>query len=98
MFDKIYEWANEKGLLSEDPRKQFLKTIEEIGEIAEILCKNPNDKTALREEIGDALVTLIILASICGLSVEECLTYAYDKIKNRKGKVVDGIFVKEEDL
>lgn len=28
----------------------------------------------------------------------ECVQYAYDQIKDRKGRMVDGIFVKEEDL
>jgi hypothetical protein len=30
------------------------------------------------------------------ISIEECLQQAYDDIKDRKGKMVDGIFVKEE--
>ncbi|MFC0969588.1 MazG-like family protein [Pasteurella multocida] len=33
-----------------------------------------------------------------GLTTLECLSYAYDQIKDRKGRMIDGIFVKEEDL
>jgi hypothetical protein len=29
--------------------------------------------------------------------MKECLSVAYDDIKDRKGKMVDGIFVKEGD-
>lgn len=98
LIDKVEEWAEERNLLTADPRIQFLKTVEEIGEVSEILNKRKNDKTALREEIGDILVTLIILSRQCDLSIKECLMYAYGKIKSRRGKLVDGIFVKEEDL
>lgn len=30
--------------------------------------------------------------------VTECLSIAYEEIKNRKGKMINGTFVKEEDL
>lgn len=97
LFKKVEQWADDKGLLDQSPKKQFLKVVEEIGEIAEALAKG-QDKTALREEIGDAIVTLIILSKQSGLSAEECLTFAYDKIVNRKGAIIDGVFVKEDDL
>ena len=29
---------------------------------------------------------------------ENCLEEAYEVIKDRKGKMIDGVFVKEEDL
>lgn len=47
-------------------------------------------------EYGDALVTLIIGMAQQGYSVKDCLSLAYDKIKDRKGKMVNGLFVKEE--
>jgi hypothetical protein len=28
------------------------------------------------------------------LTMEECLNVAYEDIKNRKGKIIDGVFVK----
>ena len=45
--------------------------------------------------IGDMLVTIIILAELAGLNSVDCLNLAYDEIKGRKGKMVDGLFVKE---
>lgn len=48
--------------------------------------------------IGDMLVTIIILAELCGFDSTECLQVAYDEIKNRKGEMRDGLFVKEENL
>jgi hypothetical protein len=41
------------------------------------------------------LVTIIILAKLCDLTTTECLEAAYDVIKTRKGKMVNGLFVKE---
>lgn len=49
-----------------------------------------------KDAIGDIVVTLIIQAHMHGWSLEECLRAAYDEIKDRKGKMVDGVFVKEE--
>ena len=52
----------------------------------------------MRLEMGDIFVTLIILCEQIGIDPVECLSMAYDKIKNRKGKTLHGTFVKEEDL
>ncbi len=49
-------------------------------------------------EMGDVFVTLVILCKQLEISPVECLEKAYEKIKDRKGKTIDGIFVKEEDL
>lgn len=48
--------------------------------------------------IGDMLVTIIILAELCNVDPQHCLQVAYDEIKGRKGKMVDGLFVKESNL
>lgn len=45
--------------------------------------------------IGDMLVTIIILAELTGLDSVECLRLAYDEIKDRKGKMENGLFVKD---
>lgn len=55
-------------------------------------------KEDLMLEMGDIIVTLIILCEQIGIDLEECLELAYEKIKDRKGKTIDGTFVKEEDL
>ncbi|WP_299032372.1 MazG-like family protein [uncultured Anaerococcus sp.] len=52
----------------------------------------------LELEFGDILVTLIILAQQLDLDPVECLELAYNKIKDRQGKTINGTFVKEEDL
>ena len=93
----IESWSIEKGLHEGDPLVQFSKTVEEIGEVAECLTKGATeDETSL--EIGDVVVTLIILAQRLDLDFNVCINEAYDKIKDRKGRMIDGVFVKESDL
>ena len=49
----------------------------------------------LEDGIGDATVTLILAAEMAGLTFEDCLATAYAEIANRKGKMINGQFVKE---
>ena len=50
------------------------------------------------DDVGDCQVVLAIIATQQGLTVKECLECAYDDIKKRKGKLINGVFVKESDL
>lgn len=94
--EQIADWAAHKGILARaTPRDQFVKMVEEIGEIAECLAKQKMGDIKL--EIGDLGVTAIILAELCGYGFEECLSAAYSKISKREGKMVDGVFIKEGD-
>ena len=52
----------------------------------------------MKDAIGDVVVTLIILAQQIGTTFEDCVMLAYDEIKDRRGKLVDGVFIKESDL
>lgn len=92
----VEEWSRDRDLHEADSSKQFLKVIEEVGEVADALAKDKPDE--LKDGIGDTVVTLIILAQQNGLTLEECLETAYNEIADRKGKTVNGVFVKEEDL
>lgn len=47
-------------------------------------------------EMGDVFVTLIILCEQLDIDPVTCLDMAYDKIKDRKGKTINGQFVKED--
>ena len=89
-------WAKDKRLDTASPDKQFLKVIEEVGEIAEGMAKGRPEQ--IKDSIGDVYVTLVILAMQHGLGIEDCIKAAYNEIKDRKGKMIDGVFVKEEDL
>ncbi|WP_373781156.1 MazG-like family protein [Jeotgalibaca porci] len=92
----IEQWSKEKGLDRSEPSRQMLKVIEEVGEVSAALVRN--DKLALVDGIGDVVVTLVILAQQNNLSLYDCVIAAYSEIKDRKGKMVNGTFVKEADL
>ena len=95
--ESVKEWASDKGiLLPENSNKQMLKVVEEVGEVAGALSK-ALPKSEVQSEIGDCFVTLIILSHQLGMEPSECLRTAYDKIKNRKGSVKNGVFVKNTD-
>lgn len=96
LIKQVEQWSMNKGLDKADSSKQFLKVTEEVGEVAAALARN--DKDALRDGIGDVVVTLIILAQQNNMDLYECLNCAYDEIKGRTGKMVNGVFVKSSDL
>ena len=101
LITKINEWADERNLKQADPKIQWMRITEEVGEIRDVLLKPTKfnePQTALKDAIGDTLVTIIVLAHQLDLDVTECLNIAYEEIKNRKGKMINGTFVKEEDL
>lgn len=93
---KIEEWSNERNLNTSDPAKQTIKLGEEFGELCQGIAKNNRDQVI--DSIGDMYVVLTILSQQIGVDIEDCIATAYDEIKDRKGKMVNGVFVKEEDL
>ncbi|HAP8238263.1 TPA: ArpR, partial [Enterococcus faecium] len=68
----------------------------EFGEIASAMARS-NDEL-FKDSVGDVIVTLIILSMQKGANIQECLEMAYNEIKGRTGKMVDGVFVKSSDL
>jgi len=90
----VSQWAQDKGLLEkENVTKQLLKVMEEVGETASAILKG--DHAKIVDGIGDSFVTLIVLSKQLGLEPLYCLEVAWNEIKDRKGNMVDGTFVKE---
>ncbi|WP_058989910.1 MazG-like family protein [Anaerococcus rubeinfantis] len=103
----VLEWANDKDLLHEENAdKQFMKFIEEVFEFKTEFDSSigfiNRDLVDIREdmmlEMGDIFVTLIILCEDLEIDPVVCLEMAYKKISKRKGKTINGTFVKSEDL
>ena len=91
---EVLQWASDKMLLSKDNvLKQFAKFISEAGELGDALIKNQNYEVI--DAIGDVQVTLIILCEQLDLNYDECLESAYNVIKNRKGRTINGTFLKD---
>ena len=94
-FEPIREWATERGLLQKgDPKTQYIKLQEEAGELAKAILKANEDEFI--DAIGDCVVVLTNLAALKGYKIEDCINSAYSEIRARKGKMVDGTFVKEQ--
>ncbi len=97
LFDCIRAWAKERGLYAKgDPKTQYIKLMEETGEIGRALLKE--DTNEIVDGIGDAVVVLTNLAELVGVPIEECIQSAYDVISKRKGKMVNGTFVKDQPI
>ena len=96
LIKKVQEWSKERNLHTSSPKSQMCVLIEEIGELAKGINKQNN--ALIEDSIGDSLVVLIILCQQLGLDLKECLETAYNEIKDRKGKIINGTFVKETDL
>ena len=95
VYDLIRDWAYTKGIYTHgDSKTQFIKLQEETGELARAILKE--DRNELIDAIGDCIVVLTNLAALEGLKIEDCVVSAYDVIKNRKGKMNNGTFVKEQ--
>ncbi|EMC0274965.1 MazG-like family protein [Staphylococcus pseudintermedius] len=96
LIKQVEQWSIDKNLHNGNPDRQALKFYEEAGEIGAALSRG--NLEALKDGIGDTVVTLIILAQQHCWTLQECLQYAYDEIKDRKGETRNGTFVKESDL
>ena len=91
----IQNWAWDRNLIDgSTPNAQMLKLMEEVGELAGGVCKDKAD--VIKDSIGDVFVVLTIIAAQMGWSIEECVQAAYAEIKDRKGRMVQGVFVKEK--
>ena len=93
-FQLIRDWAGERGLYSKgDKKTQYAKLMEESGELARAILKD--DQEEFVDAIGDMVVVLTNLAHLGGTTIEDCIDSAYEVISKRKGKMVNGTFVKD---
>lgn len=92
----IEAWAKNRGLDKTSSDKQLIKLIEEVGELSEAHNKCYRDKQI--DSIGDIFVVLTIYALQNNLHLDDCVKEAYNTIKDRHGKMIDGVFVKDGDL
>jgi NTP pyrophosphatase (non-canonical NTP hydrolase) len=107
-FETIRDWAKKRGIYeSGDPKTQFLKLIEEVGELGKAILKDDKEETI--DAIGDIVVVLTNLTVLCRMykegkdfigqiddvQIEDCINSAYLQIKLRTGKMQNGTFVKD---
>lgn len=94
LIKNVRQWAVSKDF--DDPRAQFMKIVEELGETSEAYDKGWQDK--LIDSIDDLQVTIINFAMLVGVDYKDALEEAWETIKDTKGTIKNGVFIKEEDL
>ena len=93
-FDLIRSWAEARNLVhGSNPRAQMLKLTEEMGELAAAIARGQHEHTV--DAIGDMIVVLTIIAAQTGVEVEDCIATAWNEIKDRRGRMSNGVFVRE---
>lgn len=107
LIQKVIQWANDRNIIQgSNAIKQLDKTSEEFNELQRAVAVHQyiysvdgyygkDAAEEVNDAFGDILVTLIIAAEQLGTSLPECLSQAYGVIKDRKGRLVDGKFLKD---
>lgn len=95
LIELISQWFKDRGLDKADPKAQMLKLSEEVGELAGAIARD--DSPEIADALGDITVVLIGLCEIMGYDYRTCVNMAYDVIKERKGMLVNGVWLKESD-
>lgn len=90
---RIGKWAVDRNITVEGGATSYTQIPKLIEEVYEFRDAKTEEEAKL--EFGDILVVCIQIARLRGLDMVECLDLAYQKIKDRKGTMIDGRFVKE---
>ncbi len=95
LIAKVTQWHYDRNLIAgSDDKSQFAKLIQECGELSDNICKSRD----ISDDIGDIMVVLINIAERNSISIQDCLETAWEDIKERKGQMRDGVFIKQADL
>ena len=94
---RIRQWGVDRKILGPEGQGtvagQMAKLEEEFLELD--FGVKTGDVYECKDAIGDMTVVLVMLADLLGLSFRDCVVAAWDEIKDRKGEMRDGVFVKE---
>lgn len=100
ILEKATPLAQANKTLEEVQELLFALTLRDKHNVSQIkACKecsvsyDANDE--IKDALGDILVTIIIGAEMQGLKLTDCLESAYNVIKNRTGRMINGQFVKD---
>jgi len=92
----VRQWGQDRNIIGPNAKAtvhtQFEKLREEFMELEDAIQRE--DQHELIDAVGDMTVVLILLAELAGVRFEQCLVAAYEEIRNRKGAMIEGCFVK----
>ena len=91
----VLQWGTARGIIQHGkPMGQAIKTLEEVTELLDAI--NKGDMPAVKDAVGDVVVTLLMACATLDIDLTQCLASAYAEIKDRKGTLMpNGVFVKE---
>lgn len=93
--ERVSKWAEDRNLVTgSSPVLQMNKLIEEVQELSDALIAN--DTNEICDAIGDIQVVLAVMCAQLDQDIDQCREMAWEQIKDRKGRMVDGVFVKEQ--
>lgn len=92
--DRVCEWGQARNITAEGGATSYTQIPKLIEEVYEFRDAETEEEAKL--EFGDILVVCVQIARLRGLDMGECLQLAYEKIKDRKGTMREGRFVKEQ--
>jgi hypothetical protein len=97
---KVTKWGEEKDIIIPGNKGQALKQVDKLLEELEELRAEIEAGEIYKAmiEAGDCQVVLQMIFANLETDQETCLQLAWDKIKDRKGKTINGTFVKQSDL
>lgn len=90
------QWAIDRELHVESPTNQIAKIGEEFGELCSALQRQNGPATV--DAIGDMIIAINTLSLQLGLDVRDCLAIALNEVRDRKGRKINGNYIKENDL
>ena len=96
LIGKIRQWGVDRYICGPEGEgtlgSQLNKAQEELQEAFDALYDD--DKHEIADAIGDVTVCLVLAAERAGLIFEDCVEQAWNEIKDRKGRMINGTFVK----
>ncbi len=96
LTEKTKAWAKKHGINTLSCKTELLKITEEVGELAAATTRS--NRRAMIDAVGDVYIALVNFAESAGLNIEECIESALLEVWGRKGMLINGSFVKEDDL
>lgn len=75
----------------------FLSRLDDTS-LIDYIGRGVYDSRSYIASLGMVVENLTVLAYRLDTNLKECLQSAYDEIKDRRGKMINGVFVKESDL
>ena len=93
--DRVVQWAKDRNLIDGSfPRAQFGKLCEEVRELQSAILLDDREEAA--DAVGDCCVVLCIIGAQMGIDFDAAQEIAWNAIKDRTGRMVDGVFEKDE--